>query len=416
MKVMVAGLGKLGLPIAAKFAESGYDVIGYDKSELLVAKLRDGSFLTTEPDLMRILDKTNLTLEYYSSIDLSRMNNTEVIFIVVPTPSLPDGSFSNEFILETLSALSPVLKMNKNRTAICVVSTVMPGSCDGDIKTLLELVSGEQLGVRLGLCYHPEFIALGSVIKNLEYPDFHLLGFSHTWAADLVQPVIASTSKIETHCVRLNLIEAEFVKIAINNFITMKIAFANSLMQLTDRYDGINIHNLTNAIGLDSRIGSKYLTAGAPFGGPCFPRDTRALSSMFKSKGILDSYADLTSKLNDNYTDFLIKKIISFSGQSKNIGIIGISYKPGTSVIDESPAVKIANALFSAGYNIFYWDDEGAAIPQSQFQNVNLNEMLTDCDFFVISRETSLRDKIDLFLKHNGKNYIDLWNLNTKNY
>lgn len=267
----------------------------------------------------------------------------------MPTPSLPSGAFSNEYILDTISEIGTFLKSKKTKTAICIVSTVMPGSCDGEIKNSLERVTNEILGEKIGLCYHPEFIALGSVIKNLHYPDFHLLGASDSWVADLVEGVFQASSKSKVICKKMSLIEAEIVKISVNNFITMKISFANSIAHLSSSFKNVNIKAVMSTIGLDSRIGNKYINAGAPYGGPCFPRDTRAMAKLFADASIKSSYPEITTRINQEYTDFLIEKILDQSQGNNVIGILGVSYKIGTPVIDDSPAVYIAKALLERG-------------------------------------------------------------------
>jgi len=409
MKILVVGLGKLGLPLAAVLADAGHSVAGYDKSSDLVKSLNNRSFYSSEPNLLHLLDKP-LDLNYFSSISLEMIEETELIFIVVPTPSLNDGSFSNEFILKTFFDIGPLLKQKQDRTAICIVSTVMPGSCDGELRTGLESVVGETLGKKIGLCYHPEFIALGSVIENLQVPDFHLLGVSDTWVSDLVEQVFKTMTSFAVPCKKMSVLEAEIVKISVNNYITMKISFANSLLQLCDHFHEVNIHTVTQAIGMDSRIGSRYLTAGAPYGGPCFPRDTLAMSKLFKDFSISNSYPELTSKINSDHTEFLVNKVLKFTTKEDVIGILGVSYKTGTTVIDESPGVLLAVSLLNNGMKVYTWDDQNVKVPNFSNIDLDLNQILELCDFFIITRDTQEIKKIYDYLKLKNKKFIDLWN------
>jgi UDPglucose 6-dehydrogenase len=410
MKILVVGLGKLGLPLAAVLADAGHSVLGYDRSTELVHFLESKSFYSSEPNLMHLLDNA-LDLSYSSSINLDMIEKIALIFIIVPTPSLNDGSFSNEFILETFSEIGPLLKLKQKKTAICIVSTVMPGSCDGDLRTGLESAVGETLGKKIGLCYHPEFIALGSVIKNLQSPDFHLLGAADSWVSDLVEPVFKSMTKFNVPCKKMSFLEAEIVKISVNNYITMKISFANSLLQLCDNYDNVNIHAVTQAIGMDSRIGTKYLTAGPPYGGPCFPRDTRAMSKLFKDFSISNAYPDLTSRINAGYTDFLVNKVLNLISKKDVLGILGVSYKAGTPIIDESPGVSLTVSLLKMGMKVYTWDDENAKVPYGSNIDLDLSQILESCDFFILTRNTKEIEKIHDYLKLNNKKFIDLWNL-----
>ena len=409
MKILVIGLGKLGLPIAATIAQSGYIVLGYDSSTPLIDSLNNKTYKSREPGLLDLLNSESKALEFCSKLNLESLQDVDLIFIIVPTPRLPDGSFSNDFVIKAINEIGPLIKSKESKTAICIVSTVMPGSCDGEITETLELVTGQVLGKKIGLSYHPEFIALGSVIENLRYPDFHLLGTSHSWVASLVEPVLASTTAAEVICTKMSLLEAELVKISINNFLTMKIAFANSLLQLADVFKVVNINNVTNAIGMDSRIGSKYLTAGAPYGGPCFPRDTHAMSKLFKDISLPNSLSSVTSELNQDYIKFLINKISNLANKNDVIGVLGISYKLGTPVIDESPGVLIALALINQGLKVNTWDDENAKVPSDLIPSLSLDEILDVCDFFVITRNIQDLSRIKQVLEFRRKRFIDLW-------
>lgn len=407
---MVVGLGKLGLPLAALIASSGHNVLGYDKSLSLIDSLNFGSFHSSEPGLMDLLSEKLPNLTFYSSINADILKDIELIFIVVPTPSLPNGAFSNEFIQKTISEICPMIKFKTSNTVVCIVSTVMPGSCDGEISKNLKLASKGSRS-RIGLCYHPEFIALGSVLKNLQSPDFQLLGISDSWVLDIVKPIFESITKFSVPLKTMSLLEAEIVKISVNNFITMKISFANSLLQLSDKFDNININSVTEAIGLDSRIGSKYLTAGAPYGGPCFPRDTRAMAKLFNESSVINSFPEITSNINQNYLNFLVKKILDQTNKSDTVGILGVSYKEGTPVIDDSPGVSIGLALLEHGMKIYSWDDEQARIPHNSILDLELDEILRLCDFFVITRGTPYKDLILGKLNDTNKKYVDLWGL-----
>jgi len=179
----------------------------------------------------------------------------------------------------------------------------------------------------------------------------------------------------------MSVLEAEIVKISVNNYITMKISFANSLLQLCDHFDQVNIHTVTQAIGMDSRIGSRYITAGAPYGGPCFPRDTLAMSKLFKDFSISNSYPELTSKINSDHTEFLVNKVLKFTTKEDVIGILGVSYKTGTTVIDESPGVSLAASLLNNGMKVYTWDDQNVKVPNFSNIDLDLNQILELCDF-----------------------------------
>ena len=409
MDIAVIGLGKLGLPLAALFAHSGHAVQGFDQSKTLRDSLITGTFESNEPGLMQMLSEVKKNLTVSDSIH-DAVVNSDAVFVIVPTPSMDSGHFTNEYVLDAIKAMGPALSKNPKKIAIDIVSTVMPGSCDGPIKDEIEKSSGEEIGKRIGLCYNPEFIALGSVIKDMQQPDIHLLGESHKWAGDIIQEILTSAVVKEVPCQRMNLKEAELVKIAINNFVTMKISYANSLYQAAENLGDINIDVVTGAIGLDSRIGHKYLKGAAPYGGPCFPRDTRALSALYCDLKISSALPMATEQVNNSHVEFIKEFIAKSIGTAKRVGVVGISYKPGTPVIEESPGVAIVNALLSQGFEVMTWDDEGAkAQDQSSTSLETLDLLIQNSDFIVVTRPFDHAEKILQKISHSGKNWLDLW-------
>lgn len=412
MNLAVVGLGKLGLPLAALLASNGHHVNVYDSSLIVRDSVRKRTFQSNEPGLKSLLERPSGTLDVCENI-AEAIVNVELVFIIVPTPSLPSGHFTNEYVIDVVSKIGASLKQNQ-KIVIDVVSTVMPGSCDGPIKSALEYHAGRQIGDDLGLCYNPEFIALGSVIHDMEYPDMHLIGQSSDWAGDLVEQALRTIVKKDVPARRMKLKEAELVKIAVNNFVTMKISYANMLMQGASELGGIDIDVVTDAIGLDSRIGRKYMKAAAPYGGPCFPRDTRALSAMYRDFGLENSLSQATERVNDHHSKFLAQMIASNVNPGSRIGIAGVSYKTGSKVTEESPGIALASELASLNYQISIWDDENVGIQDdpklSNFKVIeNIEDFLSEVDFVVISRLLNHPDEFRLALIAKEVSYLDLW-------
>jgi len=412
MEITVIGLGKLGLPLAALFANSGHKVRGFDSSNKLRESLSTGRFQSNEPRLNELLTSAKSNLKICESI-VEAVHGSEAVFVIVPTPSLPSGHFSNEYVLSIIESMGPALIMTKNKIVIDIVSTVMPGSCTGPIWDALEKSSNSKIGEKVGLCYNPEFIALGSVINDMQYPDMHLLGESHNWAGDVIESALTSVVKKQVPCQRMNLTEAELVKIAINNFVTMKISYANGLYQAADRIKGIDIDRVTNAIGLDSRIGNKYLKGAAPYGGPCFPRDTRALAALYSELGISQALPVATEQVNYSHVEFIKNYVVRNIRESKKVGVVGISYKPGTPVIEESPGVAIVNSLIDQGLDVATWDDEGAVVSTTNSTKAktqsSLEMLLANVDFVVVTRPLDGAAQILKTISESGKPWLDLW-------
>lgn len=415
MNVAVIGLGKLGLPLAALLASNGNCVKGFDLDDRTRFLLRNKEFASSEPELMSLLRGGGLRLEIVEDIR-SAVNGAEVVFVIVPTPSLQSGHFSNTHVLKAIDDIAQSID-DSQRVVIDIVSTVMPGSCEGPIRQRLELGTGKKLGSEIGLCYNPEFIALGSVIKDMQFPDMLLIGQSSDWAGKVVERALKSIVKREVPVQKMKLIEAELVKIAINNYVTMKISYANMLMQGSQIIGGIDIDTVTDAVGLDSRIGNKYLKAAAPYGGPCFPRDTRALSALYKDLGLSDSLSRATEDINESHIVFVADLISQRVRVGSRIGIAGLSYKTGTKVIEESAGLAIAKVLECRGFEILFWDDEGASLDSNEhtissdpFKIISSDhEFVSSVDFVLISRPLNDPVTFAKLLNDNQKSYLDLW-------
>ena len=412
MKVAVIGLGKLGLPLAVLLATSGNQVKAFDALESVRNSIRNKTVETKEPGLIDLLNIESIQLDIVDSIADS-IKDSQAVFIIVPTPSLPSGHFTNEYLLDVIAKIGQSIEPSQ-KIVIDVVSTVMPGSCDGPITLALELNSGRKIGEDLGLCYNPEFIALGSVINDMQMPDMHLIGQSSDWAGEVVETALKSIVKTKVPSRRMNLKEAELVKIAVNNYVTMKISYANMLMQGSTLLGGIDIDVVTDAIGLDSRIGRKYLKAAAAYGGPCFPRDTRALSALFSDLGLPDSLSHATQVVNESHSEFVSDQVAKNLVKGMTVGIAGLSYKTGTKVTEESPGLALARALASREFKIAVWDDEGAnheitPLTDSYVVCNSSAELISKSDFIVVTRPLNDVAGFASEIDATNKSFIDLW-------
>lgn len=379
---------------------------------MLRNSIRNKNFSSNEPNLIKVLYDGFENLNVMETI-AETIADTELVFIIVPTPSLESGHFSNRYVLEVIREIGTGLRTGK-KIVVDIVSTVMPGSCEGEIRNELEKSSNRKIGSDLGLCYNPEFIALGSVINDMEYPDMHLIGESSKWAGDVVSTALNSIVKRDVPVMKLNLIEAELVKISINNFVTMKISFANVLMQSASKLKSVNIDSVTNAIGLDSRVGGKYLKAATPYGGPCFPRDTRALSAFLNDLGINPILSLGTETINNSHLEYIYNLITKNINTTTTIGVVGLSYKLGTSVVDESPGLLLSTKLIVNGYTIKIWDDEGAKLnsefPSNTFEYVDSGEeLIAKSQLILITRTIKNESQFFANLISSKKPFLDLW-------
>ena len=407
----VIGLGKLGLPLLAVLANSGIRVIGYDANESTRKLLREGNIHTNEPYVREFYEKCGNLIDISDSIH-ELVNLSEAIFVIVPTPSLDSGYFSNAAVNSVLDEVGNALKNSAQFKLIIIVSTVMPKSCDEEFIPLLESVSGKKSGIDFGLSYSPEFIALGSVVNNMTNPDMILLGVNDEKSSELAKKYLTSYVISKCPLVVLNRTEAELAKIAVNNFVTSKIAFANQIDQISRKLGNVSSQKVNSAIGLDSRIGQRYLKAGPPFGGPCFPRDTRALESLSFNLGLGAGLSRATSQANKDHYEFLRNLLYqSLDLTHAKVAILGISYKDQSSVTEEAFGYQFALELKNVSVNFMSWD------PDIDFElpEVNLNSSLADVtegsDLILICKTFShLREKVDSHLRGQGGQVVDLWN------
>lgn len=379
MNISVFGLGKLGLPFAATIASRGHQVVGVDINERVVNDLKYGRANLQEPHLSELVKKFKDHIKATTDTKEAILES-DLTFIVTPTPSLKNGYFSLKYISAVAKDIAKALKIKKSHHLIVLVSTVMPGSTD-QIKQILEKLTGKVCGKDFGLCYNPEFIALGSVIDNLLKPDFILIGESDQKSGQMLQKFYKTFCLNRPKIARMNFINAELTKISVNTFVTTKISYANMIAEICEKLPGGDVDVVTSALGLDSRIGGKYLKGGAAFGGPCFPRDNVAFINLAKNLKVSFDISQATHKTNLKQIERLIEKVLSYCKKNKSVGILGLSYKPFTDVVEESAGLLLAQELRVKKIKLNLHDPLGLSNTQKLLgtNGVNYFKMLKDC-------------------------------------
>ncbi|MBU1997929.1 MAG: nucleotide sugar dehydrogenase, partial [Candidatus Omnitrophica bacterium] len=348
--ICVIGLGKLGLCTATCFASKGFKVIGVDVDIEKIEKINKGVTPIPETGLANLLKKYKNNIRATNDYDEAILNS-DVSFIVVATPSLADGSFSNEFLEKALHRIGESLRRIKSYHVVVITSTVMPQTTEKVARFLLERVSGKKCGRDFGLCYNPEFIALGSVIHDFLNPDFLLIGEMNKKDGDILQEIYTLTCESNPRFARMSPVNAEITKISLNCYITTKITFANSVATLCEKVEGADAFTVCQALGFDSRIGSKYIKPGLGYGGPCFPRDNVAFAGFARILESKAKLAEMVDEVNQDQVERILHKLNSLAAVSNknkdkiNIGVLGLSYKPNTPVIEDSQALNIAQML-----------------------------------------------------------------------
>ena len=385
-KPCVVGLGKLGLPLAAVLASTGFQTKGIDKNENLIKIISERKYQSPEPELELLLETHSDNLSFTNKFE--EVSDCSIFFIIVPTPSKVDGSFDNSYLILAISELLRCWENSEGEKTIVIVSTVMPGSCNQVFIPMIrrwEADHGNKLNV--ALLYSPEFIALGSVVYNLRNPDMTLIGSDHPEDTKVFLEVMKKVTNGKPKNQILSLTEAEIVKLMVNCFVTMKISFANFIGELTSVIPDTNKYQISEALGMDSRIGGKYLRPGFGFAGPCFPRDNKALIALAKHFNLNPSLALATDEVNDRQPEQVFSQIISKNPGAKRIGIAGISYKPDTIVTDESQTLKLAALIESKGLEVNLYDSLFTDIELAGFRIVASVSELLECDVIVVPKE-----------------------------
>ena len=309
--------------------------------------MNEGLAPVEEPGLQELVSSSRDRLS--ATTDLEAAADGELTILLVPTPSDERGAFSNAFLLDAIERVGQGLSGRDAYHVVVVASTVMPGSCDAELRPALERASGRRVGDSLGLCYSPEFIALGNVIRDMLEPDMVLIGESDRRAGDTLERLYAGVCENDPPFRRMSLVNAELTKIAVNTYVTMKISYANTLADMCERLPGADVDVVTDALGLDTRIGGKYLRGAIAFGGPCFPRDNKAFAALARELGTEAPLAEATDSVNEAQTSASARIVRSHLEDGDSVGILGLAYKPDTGVVEESPGVALAAALAEAG-------------------------------------------------------------------
>jgi UDPglucose 6-dehydrogenase len=354
--ISVVGLGKLGLCLANVLAYKGFRVTGVDNDERKIALLNKGKSPIYEPGL-QILLKVNRPRLHVSSDYTKAILGSDVTFVIVPTPSERTGQFSLDYVKQAMRKIGAVLKLKNSYHLVVLTSTVMPRSMDRYVRPILEEKSDKLCGRDFGLCYNPEFIALGDVVKGLLRPDFVLIGQSDEKAGKALEGIQRRICENEPPIERMNFVNAEIAKISVNSFVTMKMSFANSLAEVCENVEGADVDRITTAIGKDKRIAPSYLRGALGYGGPCFPRDNIAFASFARDVGIHASLAEATDDVNRRQIHRIFKILERENVKPPmKIGVLGLTYKPKTNVTEASQALELAQRLAESGFEVLTYD------------------------------------------------------------
>lgn len=343
MNIGVLGLGKLGLPLACVYANAGHDVWVWDSNEEVRKAITGDVLPDIEPGVHELFHKVSRE-ERLALCDPPTIGVIcDVAFVVVPTPSMPTGEFSDEHVRAALASLCPgdegefaaLYRQNHKPLHVVIVSTVSPGTCD---RLIGEIPSNMKLS------YAPTFIALGEVLHHLTDPVAQLIGAADPRESAYVETVLRSVAPRGTYR-HMSLISAELGKITFNAFMTLKIVFSNIVGQICDNHRGADVDDVLETISLDPRISGPLSRAGGAYGGPCLPRDNRAFA---RAAGLIDTLAAQVHESNRRHTQYIA--YLAAEGKTTfSFAVLGMSYKDGVEYHIESFGAEIAEILTHLG-------------------------------------------------------------------
>jgi len=344
--VSVIGIGRLGLCTALCLERAGYNVVGVDVFPSYVEALNNKSFKSTEPRVMEFLQASK---NFKATTSLQEaVDHSDLLLLFVATPSTGgERHYDHSMLGKVLLDLNKMKVANKH---IVIGATVIPGYISETGRYLIRDTTN------CSLSYHPEFIAQGDIIRGTLRPDMSLIGEGSKEAGDFLEEVEHKMCENEPVMARMAPESAEITKLAVNCFVTMKISYANMIGDIADRTPNANKYDILNAVGSDGRVGKKYLMPGYGFGGPCFPRDNRALGGYAKMVGVEPILPIATDEYNKLHTQYQLQDLIK---ENRDVYVFtGIGYKDPCPVpiIEESQKLVLAAGLAKVGKKVVLRD------------------------------------------------------------
>lgn len=357
MNICVIGTGYVGLVTGTCFADFGVNVSCVDKDGEKIARLREGEIPIYEPGLQEIVTKNIEQGRLQFTTDLAEsIKKSLVIFIAVGTPPKDDGSADLCYVEEVARTIA----RNLNGYKVIVTKSTVPVGTGNLIERIISEEQGG--GHKFDVASNPEFLREGSAVEDFMRPNRVVLGARSEQAKAILKDLYAPLYLLETPFVVTDIETAELIKYASNAFLATKISFINEVANLCERV-GANVHMVAKGMGLDKRIGPKFLHAGPGYGGSCFPKDTSAITKIARSHGYSFDIVESVIKVNERQRTIMVEKIKELVGElsGKTLGVLGLTFKPNTDDIRESPAVDIVNLLIEEGALVRAYDPAGMA-------------------------------------------------------
>ena len=355
MRVAMIGAGYVGLVSGACFADFGHQVTCIDKDAARIAALKRGEIPIFEPGLAELVESNLRQGRLEFAAEASRIGEAEAIFIAVGTPSRRgDGHADLSFVYQAVREIAPLIKS----TAVVITKSTVPVGTGDEIENILHQ---KRPDADIQVASNPEFLREGAAIQDFKHPDRIVVGSDDDRArkvlAEIYRPLYLNTPPI----VFVSRRTAELIKYASNAFLATKITFINEIADLCEQV-GADVQEVARGMGLDNRIGAKFLHAGPGFGGSCFPKDTNALIKTAHDHGVPLRLVETVSSVNEQRKRAMARKVVQALGGSvrgKTIAVLGLTFKPNTDDTRDSPAIPLITALRDLGAIVRGYDPAG---------------------------------------------------------
>ena len=397
MQIAMIGTGYVGLVSGACFSEFGTEVVCVDKDARKIDSLNAGKMPIYEPGLEDMVSRNVEAGRLSFTTDLqAAVSSSQLVFIAVGTPSRRGDGYAD--LSYVYAAAKEIARAINGYTIVVIKSTVPVGTGREVCRLIKEILLSDEFGV----ASNPEFLREGSAIEDFMRPDRIVIGTQAKRAAELLRQLYRPLYLLETPIVYTKIETAELIKYAANTFLATKITFINEIAELCEKV-GANVQEVAHGIGLDGRIGNKFLHAGPGYGGSCFPKDTLALVKTANDVGAPLRILETVTDINEDRKNLMAKKIIAACGGSvegKQVAVLGLTFKPNTDDMRDSPSLIIIPALTKAGALVRAFDPEGMEeaaklLPDITFCS-NSYETMDGADALVIITEWNEFRLLDL--------------------
>lgn len=388
-------MGYVGLTMAACMAERGVKTVGIDVDRHKLALLSKGETTIYEPQLKSMIKKNLFSGNLFFIEDYKALQESNITFITVGTPSKTDGSIDLEQVRMTSESIGKALKTKRDYHLIVIRSTVIPGTSENMVKKIITQHSGKTCPKDFGLCMNPEFLREGSAVQDMMAPNRIIIGESHETAGLILKEFY---TKIYSGCMpkifRTSLENAEMIKYANNAFLSTKISFINSIANLCEKIPRTDIDIVATSLGLDPRISPLFLRAGLGWGGSCFPKDLRSFLTFAQSHNLELPVISAAIKVNDMQPILAVekaKKLLKDLNE-KSIAVLGLAFKPNTDDVREAVSLKIIKKLLDEGAHVQAYDPAAIENTRKIFGNQvvfanSVQECIKDSDCCIIVTE-----------------------------